>query len=462
MSANNSICALVLAAGKGTRMKTSLPKALHQIIDQPMVFYPLAALKKCGISNSSVVIGHGGEAVRDYLDLSWPGVNVVWQQEQMGTGHAVMVAEDWWSGSEHVLVLPGDVPLVSEVTINELLTSHFTTGAPLSFLSFTPSRPFGYGRVVRSEEGIRIVEEKDATEEEKLVTEVNSGIYVFKTTWLQGALRNLSNANSQGEYYLTDTLQELRSDQGMINVLYSEQPQEFEGVNTLSQLSEVTLIMKRRILMEWMAVGVRIDDPDSVRIGPLVKLSRDVEIEPFVHLTGQTVIEEGVRIGSFSLIQNSTVGKHSRLLPHTMIQDSQVGQYANLGPFSFIRDHAVLEDHSLVGKFVEIKKSTIGRSSKVPHLSYIGDAVIGADTNIGAGTITCNYDGMNKNATFIGDRCFIGSDTMLVAPVTVEDDCYTGAGSVITKDIPSGSLAVARARQKNLKDWVLRKKGDKD
>lgn len=462
MSVFNSICALILAAGKGTRMKTSLPKALHQIIDQPMIFYPLTVLEKTGISNTSVVIGHGGHAVKDYLDSSWPSIKVDWQQEQKGTGHAVMIAEDWWSRFEHVLVLPGDVPLVSENSINELLSSHLETGSALSFLSFSPTSSFGYGRVIRSREGLRIVEEKDATEEEKLVKEVNSGIYVFRTSHLKDALRNLSDVNSQGEYYLTDTISELQSTKAPINVLYSDQPQEFEGVNTLLQLAEVTALMKRQILLNWMAEGVKFEDPDSVRIGPLVRLAQDVEIGAFVQLAGHTVIEQGARIGSFSLIQNSTVGKLSQLLPHTMIMDSKVGQYVNVGPFSFIRDHSVLDDHSFVGKFVEIKKSTVGRSSKVPHLSYIGDAVIGTETNIGAGTITCNYDGKNKNTTQIGDRCFIGSDTMLVAPVKVEDDCYTGAGSVITKDVPSGSLAVARARQKTLKGWVFKKKADKE
>ncbi|MBN1333109.1 MAG: bifunctional UDP-N-acetylglucosamine diphosphorylase/glucosamine-1-phosphate N-acetyltransferase GlmU [Synergistales bacterium] len=462
MSVNNSICSLVLAAGKGTRMKTSLPKTMHKIIDQPMLFYPLAVLGNCGLSNSSVVIGHGGDTVREYLDLSWPGINVVWQNEQKGTGHAVMVAEYWWSRFDNVLVLPGDVPLISTDTINALIRSHIQTGSALSFLSFSPSNTVGYGRVIRSREGIRIVEEKDATEEEKKVTEVNSGIFVFGTSWLQTALLNLSNANSQEEYYLTDTLKEIQFRQGIVNVLHSDDTQEFEGVNTLHQLAEVTSFMQQRILMDWMAEGVMMADPESVRIGPLVTLSRDVEIEPFVQLSGQTTIEEGVKIGSFTLIQNSSVGKQSRILSHSMIIDSQVGQYATVGPFSFIRDHSVIDDRTFVGKFVEIKNSTVGTSSKVPHLSYIGDAVIGADTNIGAGTITCNYDGKKKNATHIGDRCFIGSDTMLVAPVNVEDDSYTGAGSVITKDVPSGSLAVARARQKNLKDWVLKKKKDKE
>jgi len=460
MAVPASTCALVLAAGKGTRMATSLPKVMNPILDQPMLFYPLLEVNSSGISDIAVIVGSGGATITEYLENRWPDTNTIWQHEQKGTGHAVMVAEEWWSGYDQVLVLPGDVPLIDSSTIEQLLLHHAAEGAAASFISFSPADPRGYGRVISNSDGIYIVEEKDATDTEKLTGEVNSGIYIFQTTLLTRILSGLSNNNSQGEYYLTDSIKMIQETGSTISTMKIQDPDQCKGVNTLAQLSDANELMRNRINYKWISKGVRMMEPRTVHIGPQVTLSRDVEIEPFVHLTGRTFIDRGVKVSSFSVISNSSIGQDTEILPHSMVMDSFIERGARIGPFSFIRDDSRIAEDAFIGKFVEVKKSQIGRGTKVPHLSYIGDAVIGKDTNIGAGTITCNYDGQKKHRTVIGDRCFIGSDTMLVAPVNVEDDSFTGAGSVITRDIPSGSLAVARARQKNLKDWVRRKKTD--
>jgi bifunctional UDP-N-acetylglucosamine pyrophosphorylase/glucosamine-1-phosphate N-acetyltransferase len=443
-------------------MKSDLPKMLLPALDQPVLFYILETLRQCASSSKGIlqsfaaVIGHKGEMVQDYLSSEWPEVVPLWQHEQLGTGHAVQIAKEWWSGLDNLLVLPGDVPLLTEDGISTLIGGHASSGADCSFISFRASNPSGYGRVLRQQEDVSVIEEKDATEEQKLLTEVNSGIYIFKTSSLLSHIYRLDNENAQGEYYLPDIIAMMVRSGGKVNASLAGDENEFGGINTPLQLSEAVAHLRRRLVHKHLAAGVRMQDPGSVWIGPRVTVDDDVVLEPSVQLWGKTSVGRGSRIGSFSILRNAVLEENVDVVSHASLSDSVFRRGSRLGPFIVVRDGAVFDENSQGGKFVEVKKSTIGCGSKVPHLSYVGDAVIGRETNIGAGTITCNYDGRNKNPTFIGDRCFIGSDTMIVAPVRIGDEGFTAAGSVITQDVPEGALAVGRARQRNIEGWVKR------
>jgi len=444
--------ALVLAAGKGTRMKSATPKVMHSILEEPMISYPLRATLGLGFDRVAVVVGFGGEEVQAYLQAHWPQVEVLWQREQLGTGHAVMEARDWWQSLDELVILYGDMPCLTPEALGALDRS----AAEGVFLSFRAEDPRGYGRVVRGAGTVRIVEDRDATSEELRLDEVNSGIYRFSVPLMAKALETLSPANQQGEYYLTDVVHALgAAGRGVDPVLWPDAG-DLEGVNDPRQLAAATALLRDRILGEAMGNGVRCPDPSSVWVGPEVVLEEDVFLAPQVQIFGKSRIGAGSTVGSGSILRNAEVGRSCRLMSYVCLQDSVVRDGVSLGPFVVIRDGSCFEAGSLAGKFVEVKKSTVGRGSKVPHLSYLGDATVGEKTNIGAGTITCNYDGVRKNATIIGDRCFVGSDTMLVAPVRLDDDVTTGAGSVITQDVPSGALAVGRARQRNVEGWKAR------
>lgn len=449
----DSMAALVLAAGKGTRMKSELPKVLLPLLEEPVLYYPLQALRKAGLGNIGVVVGHQGQKVQEYLDEECPGSVAIWQEEQLGTGHAVQVGQDWWKDYESVLVTPGDVPLLTADAIRSLLEYHEAENADCTFLSLFPGDPYGYGRVIREGEKIRIVEERDATPEERVVGEVNSGIYVFRTKLLSNVLKDLSCGNSQGEYYLTDVLELMGARGGHVRALPWEDPETLSGVNDPLQLAAAGHVLRDRILSAHLLNGVKAIDPSSVWIGPRVILAEDVFLEPSVQIWGHSTLGRGTIVGSFCHLRDAIVGEDVVLEGHVRIKGSELKNGAKAGPFTYIRDGAVLEEGAFAGRFVEIKKSRIGQGSKVPHLSYMGDATVGRDSNIGAGTITCNYDGKNKNPTVVGDGCFIGSDTMLVAPVRVGDGALTGAGSTITRDVPEGALAVARPRQRNIENW---------
>ncbi len=449
---------LILAAGKGTRMKSETPKVLLPLLDEPVLYYPMTSTDFPDFSGRAVVVGYGSASVAEYLNAVWPGTEVVVQAEQLGTGHAVASARDWISRFEHVMVIPGDVPLISKETFSLVNSRHVEGEKDCSFLVFEPSDPSGYGRVLDTDKGFRIVEEKDALEHEKKCGRVNGGVYAFRTSVLLEQLDSLDRNNAQGEYYLTDIIHNLCSSGKSVQMIMCQDPEEMEGVNDPLQLDRVSRILRKRILEVHMANGVKCVDSESVWIGPGVRMGEDVMLEPFVQIWGSSKIGTGARLGSFSIVRNSNIGENVHLLGHVVIHDSTVRERARLGPFSFVRDGSEIMAGAFVGKFVEVKKSTIGEGSKVPHLSYIGDATVGVGTNIGAGTITCNFDGEKKNPTFIGNRCFVGSDTMLVAPVSLGDESYTAAGSVVTKDVPSGSLAIGRARQKNVDGWVKRRK----
>lgn len=449
----DSMAALVLAAGKGTRMKSDLPKVLLPLLEEPVLYYPLQALRKAGLDDIGVVVGHQGQKVQDYLELDCPGSTVIWQKEQLGTGHAVQAGQDWWAAYQSVIVIPGDVPLLTDDVIRSLVEYHEAENADCTFLSFFPPNAHGYGRVIREDDSIRIVEERDATLEERGVGEVNSGIYVFRTGPLSEVLKDLHCGNSQGEYYLTDVLGLMGARECRVRALPWQNPETLSGVNDPLQLAAAGYALRDRILTAHLLNGVKALDPSSVWIGPRVSLAEDVYVEPSVQIWGRSTIGRGSVIGSFCHLRDAVLGEEVVLEGHVRIRGSELKDGAKAGPFTYIRDGAILEEGAFAGRFVEIKKSRIGQGSKVPHLSYMGDATVGCDSNIGAGTITCNYDGKNKNPTFVGDECFIGSDTMLVAPVRIGDGALTGAGSTITRDVPEGALAVARTRQRNIENW---------
>ncbi|HPU77333.1 MAG TPA: bifunctional UDP-N-acetylglucosamine diphosphorylase/glucosamine-1-phosphate N-acetyltransferase GlmU [Thermosynergistes sp.] len=451
--------ALVLAAGKGTRMKGSFSKVMLPVLGEPMIYYPLRALSEAGIKDIAVVVGWGGEAVESYLASRWPDVAVLWQREQLGTGHALMVAEPWWASLDELLVLPGDVPLVGADVLEALSRRHMDEMTEATFLTMTLDDPSGYGRVIQVDGRVRIVEDKDASQAERSIQEVNSGIYAFNAAPLADLIHRLNNDNAQKEYYLTDVLRLLSADGKRVAVLNWPDPEELAGVNDPVQLAQAAAMLRDRLLYRWMKeFGLKCLDPNSVWIGPEVSFEEDVWIDPWVELLGKTSVGSGSRIASFTIIRNSKLGSGVQVRGHVVLEDSVVGDGATIGPFAHLRNGAEVGEGAHVGKFVEIKNSTVGQNSKVPHLSYIGDALIGKETNIGAGTITCNFDGRRKHQTHIGDRCFVGSDTMLVAPVSLGDDSYTGAGSVITRDVPEGALAIARARQRNVEGWAKKRK----
>jgi len=451
------IAALVLAAGKGTRMKSDTPKVLLPLLGEALLSYPLAAVRGAGLESCGVVFGHGASRVCAFLENAFPEVTGIHQEEQRGTGHAVSVAQGWWKQFRHLLVLPGDLPLLPPEALTSLCREHISRSAACTFLTMCLEDPTGYGRVIEKNGRIRIVEEKDALPEEKAIRDVNSGIYVFDTALLEKELALISPDNAQNEYYLTDVVDRLGAARLPVVMVRWPISQDLFGVNDPVQLADAERRLRDRILGVWMRRGVRCVDPASVWIGPKVTLAEDLLIEPNVQVLGETRIGAGSRIGTGSIVRDSELGKYCTLVAYVVIQDSRVEGNSRIGPFAFLRDDTTIRDRALVGKFVEIKKSDIGGDAKVPHLSYIGDAHVGAGTNIGAGTITCNYDGVKKNRTIIGDDCFIGSDTMLVAPVELGEGATTGAGSVITEDVPAGALAIGRARQRNIPGWRARK-----
>jgi len=450
--------ALVLAAGKGTRMKSETPKVMLPVLEEPLLWYVLKNLASSTLSESCVVVGHGREVVENYLAENWPAVKICVQNRQNGTGHAVICARDWLGKLDHVLVIPGDVPHLTSDSADRLIEEHIFSKAACTFYGFRPEDPTGYGRVITEEGLVRIVEERDATKKERKCPVANSGIYVFRTRELLESLEEISSDNAQGEYYLTDVVGIMsRKGQG-VKVVLLDAAAEASGVNDPLQLASASMVIRDRVLEKHMRQGVRFVDPTTVYVGPKVKIAEDVDIGPFVQIYGNSEIGRASKIGSHSVLKNVLCGERTDLRGYVDISDSRLSDGAAVGPFAHIRNGSEVLEGAYIGKFVEIKKSRIGAEAKVPHLSYIGDAEIGERTNIGAGTITCNFDGVNKHHTTIGSDCFVGSDTMLVAPVTLGDSSYTGAGSVITKDVPEGSLAVARSRQTNIEGWAHRKK----
>ncbi|RJQ52990.1 MAG: bifunctional UDP-N-acetylglucosamine diphosphorylase/glucosamine-1-phosphate N-acetyltransferase GlmU [Actinobacteria bacterium] len=453
--------ALVLAAGEGTRMKSESPKVLHQLLDRPMLAYVLGAVEEAEITRTTVVIGHGANSVREYLG---DRAGHVVQEQQLGTGHAVMAARDALSGVAGTLfVVSGDTPLLRSETIANLLEEHESHSAAATILTSIPPDPTGYGRIVRDEEGhvARIVEHRDAGPEELEICETNSSIYCFDAPRLFSALERLDRANVQGEYYLTDVIGIMATDGETIASHLAKDFTETLGINSRRQLAEALSVLQARVNERWMDEGVSIMDPAQTWIGIDVDLDRDVQLLPQTYLLGSTSVGSGTTVGPNVRVIDSRIGRDC-LIEQAHIRGSAIEDGVNVGPFCSLRPGTVLRSGSKAGTFVEMKKTEVGEGSKVPHLSYMGDATIGRDANVGAGTITCNYDGVRKYPTEIGDKAFIGSDTMLVAPVRVGEGAVTGAGSAITKDVPPEGLGIERASQKNIEGWAKRRRGGKD
>jgi bifunctional UDP-N-acetylglucosamine pyrophosphorylase/glucosamine-1-phosphate N-acetyltransferase len=450
--------AVILAAGKGTRMRSEIPKEAHQVAGKPMVLHVVNAVRAVGAGKIILVVGHGREQVQSLFDPVADAVQFALQEEQLGTGHALMQAQEMVNPDHNVLVLPGDTPLLQAGTLAELMRVHEESGAAATVLSTRMENPYGYGRIVRSEDGTfqRIVEEKDASEEEKSIQEINSGMYCFKAREAFTALKNLSTANAQGEYYLTDILELLNQQGQKVAVCLLDAGEDIYGINDRVQLAEAEKILRRRKNEALMRSGVTIMDPASTFIDLDVEVGSDTVLYPFTILEGQTRIGSRCMIGPSTRIRDSIIGSDVHI-ESSSINQASIDDSCNIGPFAYLRPGAQLGPKVKIGDFVEVKKSKVGEGSKIPHLSYVGDSILGKEVNVGAGTITCNYDGTNKWQTILEDGAFIGSNTNLVAPVRVGSHATTGAGSTITRDVPDHALAVERAEQKHIQDWKLRK-----
>ncbi len=454
--AEKPICsALILAAGKGTRMKSSTPKVMQPLLEEPMLFYLLGALKEAAIEDVAVVVGHGGQEIEQWAAQKASAVTVLWQREQLGTGHAVMAASEWLQSRQKVLVINGDMPMIQKEDLEAFLSE--AGEAPWAFGTCELHDPGQYGRVVRQGDSVRIVEYKDATDQERQIKEVNAGLYLFDVPSLLQGLGELKAENSQGEYYIVDLIS-YGCKRGDAVAAVKLPAENLAGINDPLELAQRTEQMRKRIVKRWMSQGLKCLAPDSLWISPRALFEGECWIYPNVQIWGNTTVGAGSFIGSNTVLRNCVLGRRVQCLGNVVAEDVRVDDDVKLGPFCYIRDHAHIKESAFVGKFVEIKKSEIGEGTKVPHLSYIGDAVIGEGSNIGAATVTCNYDGVAKQPTYIGARCFIGSDTMLVAPVSVGDGAAVAAGSVITSDVPPDALAIARNRQVTIEGWSRRKR----
>ncbi len=445
-----SLDIVILAAGQGTRMRSALPKVLHPVAGQSMLGHVIATARQLSPDRIHVVIGHGADEVRQRLAAD--DLNFVVQAEQLGTGHAVAQALPALS-AERVLILYGDVPLIEVATLERLL--HKVGAQQIALLTVNLDDPTGYGRIVRDDQGVvqAIVEHKDASAEQKLITEGNTGILAVPGERLGDWLGRLSNSNAQGEYYLTDVIAMAVAD-GL--VVATEQPldaMEVQGANDRRQLAELERHYQLRAAHRLMAQGVTLRDPARFDLRGEVTVGRDVLIDINVILEGKVVIEDGVEIGPNCVIRDSTLRRGAVIKANSHLEGAELGEGADCGPFARLRPGAVLGAKAHVGNFVEVKNSQLGEGAKAGHLAYLGDADIGSRTNIGAGTITCNYDGANKFRTVLGEDVFIGSNSSLVAPVSLGDGATTGAGSVITADVPAGTLALGRARQALIEGW---------
>ena len=444
-------------------MRSKVAKVLHPLGGEPMVAYVVETCRQLSLSRILVVVGYQEDKVREAL--AGFSVECVTQKEQKGTGHALLQAEELLHDFQGLLlVLNGDVPLLLPETLTRLITHHREASAQATFLTARLSNPMGYGRVIRAANGsfLRIVEEPEATQEEKQVTEINAGVYCFTMGPLFAALKRIRPSAVKKELYLPEVLRILPENGFRVEALPVAGPQEVTGINTRADLAEAEAILRRRILTRLMAEGVTVVDPAVTYVGPSVTVAPDVLLYPHVFLEGRTVIGEGTVIYPHCRIRDSHIGAGVTLLDGCIITESEIAEGATVGPYAHLRPASRVGKGAKVGNFVEVKKSTIGQGSKVPHLSYIGDATIGARVNVGAGAITCNYDGEKKAETVIADEAFVGSNTNLVAPVTVGKGAYIASGSTITEDVPPETLAIARARQVNKVGRPPRRKKQRD
>lgn len=446
---------VILAAGKGTRMKSARPKVLHHVAGAPMIDYVLRAAAELSPKSVTVVVGHQADELKFAL-ADRPGLTFVVQEPQLGTAHALLTAESvLHDASGTLLLLSGDVPLLTSGTLERLVARHTTTDAAATVITAIVDEPYGYGRIVRLDDSIeRIVEERDASEEQRQIREINSGIYAFALDGLFNAVRSIAAENAQREYYLPDLVAIHRAFGRGVETVTVVDPDEIRGINSRGELAAVSRIVREAKCAALMASGVTIEDPATTYIDRDVEVGQDTIIHPGVSLEGRSVLGRDCEVFGGTRIVNSRLGDAVTVLDHCVIHDSTLAEKVQVGPFAHLRQHAALGPGAKVGNFVEVKKSSLGASTKAMHLTYLGDAVIGAHVNVGAGTITCNYDGSTKQVTTIEDGAFIGSDTQLIAPVTVARDAYVGTGTTVRENVPSGALAVSAGKQRNIDGWV--------
>lgn len=444
----NKTAVIILAAGKGTRMKSEKAKVLHEVGGRPMLSYAIERAKEAGAAKTVVIIGHQAEKVREAIPDK--GIVFVEQSVQLGTGHAVMQAEKALKRFKgDVLILSGDVPLITADTIKGLMSSHSKGKATLTVLTAEPDDPYGYGRIITDNKGRikKIVEEKDATSKERSVREINTGIYCVGSEFLFKALKKVEPKNVQKEYYLTDIVGIAVNEKKTVSTFKAREFREVMGINSRIDLAEVECIIRTKTLGHLMANGVTIIDPSNTYISSSVRIDPDTVVYPGAFISGDTVIGTGCSIGPGSIISDTILGNDVKINAYSVIEKSEVKEGAVIGPVAHIRPQTVIEKGAHIGNFVEVKKSTIGAGSKANHLTYIGDATIGKGVNIGAGTITCNYDGFSKYQTVIEDNVFVGSDTQLIAPVRIGKGSLIGAGTTVTEDVPEDSLVLSRVKQ---------------
>ncbi len=451
---------VVLAAGEGTRMRSTTPKVLHRIGGRTLLGHVLAAAAGSDAAEVVTVVGHGRAQVTEHVATCLPTARAAVQEEQRGTGHAALVGLQQVQAEEGtVLVVMGDTPLLRAEVLRDLAARHAVAGRAVTVLAARPADPTGYGRLLCDPDGslVAVVEHADATPEQRLIREVNSGIYAFDLAFLRAALPRLGADNAQGEVYLPDVVALAHGDGQAVGTVLADDPMDAEGVNDRVQLAELGRVLNARVLHAWMRAGVTVVDPSSAWVDVTVTLGRDVELRPGVQLQGVTAVEDGAVVGPDCTLLDVRVGAGASVV-RTHGSGAVIGAGASVGPFAYLRPGTVLNADGKIGTFVETKNAVIGQAAKVPHLSYVGDAEIGAGTNIGAGTITANYDGLAKHRTVVGRHCKTGSDNVFVAPVTIGDGAVTGAGTVVRRDVPPGALAVSGGPQRHHDGWTQRRR----
>ena len=446
---------IILAAGKGSRMKSELPKVLHQLAGKSLIQHVIDSCQSIGATHSHLVVGHGAELVKNSVQSGRVTLSFALQSEQLGTGHAVKMALANLPDDQPTLILYGDVPLTHHDTLTQLVELHQQNPKGIALMTCYLEDPTGYGRIVRdnTEAVTGIVEHKDSTDEQKKINEINTGILCCNSSQLKSWIAKLNNDNTQGEYYLTDIIAMAVQDGQRVETAQPVKLYEIEGINTLKQLADLERVWQRELADQLMEVGVTFRDPNRFDLRGTLSCEESVVIDINCIIEGRVTLKQGVQIGANVILKNCTIGANSIIKPNSVIEDAQVADDCSVGPFARLRPGTNLESDSHVGNFVEIKKSTLGEGSKAGHLSYIGDSLVGKNVNIGAGTITCNYDGANKHQTVIEDGAFIGSDTQLVAPVRVGKGATIGAGTTVSSDVSPNALCISRVKQKQIEGW---------
>ncbi len=455
---SSDIAAVILAAGKGTRMRSELPKVLHCILGRPLIHFPVRLAIELRAARTVVVVGHGRAAVEQAVSEILPDARFAVQEVQRGTADAVSVAAEATLGSRDVLILSGDVPGLQVATVQAMVSARTQANSPLAVLGFEPGDATGYGRMELDDRGrlMGIVEHRDASPEQREIRVCNAGIYLVDRDFLFGALSRVTDSNSQGELYLTD-IASMAAEAGQAAAVVITSPEEVEGVNDRAQLAAISARIQAARNAELMRSGVTMLAPERTWVELDATVAPDAVLHPDVMLRGSTQVGSGATIGQGCHLTDSSVAAHATLLPYCVLSEAVVGEGAAVGPFAHLRPGTELSENTKVGNFVETKKAKLGPGSKASHLTYLGDCTLGAEVNVGAGTITCNYDGVSKHQTRVGDRVFIGSNTAIVAPVTIGEEAVIGAGTTVTKNVPAGALALSRAPQTDVEGWASRR-----